>query len=321
MAKKGGKPKQWKKVPKGTSSKKLREMAEENVAKRGPGRPPGSRNKVSEPALTPPKKGSKKATSTPESPDVPNALFEAPTGSLDTLLDIPARRELPQFPQHQGRPSKLYALIHQTPENYAKFLFCISDGMSFNVAAEMAGIGERTFYEWGAIGRNDFEREEDTYHARFVQDVRRAAAHATGSTEAEVRRLEPRKWLAHGPARIFGDRWAKDPNAKSLPNTPSLPNPNGDVEAIEGDFQVLPPTQLPSPSGRTPALTDQREFLQVPIAIERDALGVLESMGIVKVSPEFKEAMERQIHGGQKDSLTPNLEESGNAEETSSEER
>ena len=64
------------------------------------------------------------------------------------------------------------------------------------VAAEAAGIGQRTFYEWLERGR----RGEAKY-AAFEAAVRRARAEARQGAEQWVRQHNPLAWLRLGPGR------------------------------------------------------------------------------------------------------------------------
>lgn len=92
-----------------------------------------------------------------------------------------------------GRPCKL------TPEVHGKIVGEVGRGIFPWVAARMAGIAPRTFYEWMAAGDAD-----DPRFAQFAHDVHQAAAQARGEAEAAVRQQRPIDWLRIGPGRDRG---------------------------------------------------------------------------------------------------------------------
>jgi len=135
-----------------------------------------------------------------------------------TLLDIPDRANLPAEPPGT-RPSILVQIVTETPDLYKKLITLIRMGAAGHVAAERLGISEKTFYEWARIGRQELQQAEppDTYYTRFYTDIRRAVAMKRSEIEIEVAATEPKKWLSHGPGRIFGDNWSDKPPAAPPP--------------------------------------------------------------------------------------------------------
>lgn len=91
---------------------------------------------------------------------------------------------------HPGRSPKL------TPEVQQSIVAQIEDGAWDYVAAENAGIGQRTFYRWledGAAGKAPYWQ--------FRQAISAARAQARARAERRVLAADPFKWLRYGPGR------------------------------------------------------------------------------------------------------------------------
>ena len=82
----------------------------------------------------------------------------------------------------------------------AKVVEAIEGGAFDWVAAEAAGIGRRTFYDWLARGERGHRR-----YIEFLVRVRQARAEARISAEALVRQRDPLSWLRLGPGRERDD--------------------------------------------------------------------------------------------------------------------
>ena len=208
---------------------------------------------------------------------------------VETLLDIPQRKPLPQPPQRKGRRFKLVDIIHHAPDLYARLITHIRAGVSFNVAAAAVGIGERTFYDWGEKGSLDYEAGKDTYFSRFYHDVRKAAATATADCEMAVKELDPKKWLSHGPGRIFGGQWSE--NISRGPNYDPSKHPQPQIQYVDAPFKVLAPPVDPK-SISSPEKPDQT--LEIGKDLEYEAFKVLEDIGCITLSDDFKLAFEQQ---------------------------
>jgi hypothetical protein len=89
-----------------------------------------------------------------------------------------------------GRPTKLTGAVLETIVGH------IRAGACGWVAAEAAGISERTFYNWLTRG----ERGEAPY-AAFEAQVRQARAQARLAAELRVHAHCPPAWLRYGPGR------------------------------------------------------------------------------------------------------------------------
>lgn len=91
---------------------------------------------------------------------------------------------------HVGRKTKLTAEVQQ------RICSAIEAGAYDWVAAEAAGICQRSFYtylELGAEGRQPY--------AQFLQEVSRARAQARVAAEIDVRKDSPFNWLRYGPGK------------------------------------------------------------------------------------------------------------------------
>lgn len=103
-----------------------------------------------------------------------------------------------------ARPSKL------TPELTELIVLAIRAGNYSKVAAEMAGIGETTFYRWLELGAKEGAKKE---FREFRESIKRAEA------EAEVRSVALIRQAADGGTwqaaawyleRKHGDRWGRN---------------------------------------------------------------------------------------------------------------
>ena len=242
-------------------------------------------------------KRSQQSEENPESSDFSEESEESPPPTIptekdvETLLDIPGRKPLPQILQRKGRKCTLIEMILHNPDRYSRLITHIRAGVSFNVAAEANSIGERTFYEWGQRGQEDLDLGKDTFFSRFFRDVRRAAAMATADCESEVKALEPRKWLSHGPGRIFGGAWGAEVSRGTGRHLPAEAS-SSSAEIIDAPFQVR--LTLPSPVQSQENKLPKHQILEISEPIEYAAFQVLEDIGAIQISQEFKNAMQQQ---------------------------
>lgn len=248
-------------------------------------------------------------------------------GGIETLLDVPNRKPLPHIPQGKRGPKhRLADLVLHAPKLYQKMIIRLRAGVSPNIAAEVCGIAERTFYEWGQKGAEDAHHynEEtgefdpiDSFYSRFYHDVRRAIAVKAAECEEAIAEGDPAKWLSRGPGRVFGRNWGKNPEktppSQALshdPNSPhgssrkSLPAPLED-DAFEGTFSVnggnkngVHPNQGHEQSTSGPSQMGEElsgSTLKLTPAQEYEALQVWENIGQIQLSPEMKKAYEDQM--------------------------
>ena len=201
-----------------------------------------------------------------------------------TLLDVPDRVPLPVLPPGKGRPFTLPEIVETTPHIYAKLITFIRSGASGNVAAVFIGICEKTFYEWCKIGAEEMGRDPapDTYYTRFYNDIRRAVALMRSELEIEIAATDPKRWLSHGPGRIFGDNWTDKPTTNVIPLSPSnsplaLSHSSSSGNASEEEYV-------------------EGEFVSIEVSKEDtyDALKVLEDNGVVEVSRSYKSQVNKQ---------------------------
>lgn len=205
-----------------------------------------------------------------------------------TLLDIPDAVPLPDLPPAKGRPFTLPDIVKLTPHIYAKLITFIRCGASGNAAAEVVGICEKTFYEWCHIGSLEMAQDPapDTYYTRFFNDIRRAVAVKRSELEIEIAATDPKKWLSHGPGRIFGDNWR---------DTPGIPIPQPDI--LNGPTMG----RISSSPGRKQIENKEPDYVEgefVSIQIDEnttiDALKVLEENDVVEVSRSYKSQVKKQ---------------------------
>ena len=230
-----------------------------------------------------------------------------------TLLDVPDRVKLPPIPS-TGRPCFLIQMATEQPDLYKQLITLIRHGASGNVAAERWGIHEQTFYSWAKIARKEMLQDEvpDTFYTRFYSDVRRAIAMRTSEIEVEIAVTDPKKWLSHGPGRIFGDRWtdstsprrelAHDPTNPAM--IPSVAEPQGEELLASSPPPPLSSSQekaakditIDNPNQPEDSNTVEGSFtaIQINESISNDALKVLEDQGILELSRSYKSQVNKQ---------------------------
>src|SRR6188472_3187072 len=81
-------------------------------------------------------------------------------------------------PANSGRPTKLTAAIIRSIGKHLKL------GLSRDTAAELEGVGRRTFARWLATGR----REDSGLFRQFWHEVKKAEAAAVAAHAATVRK-------------------------------------------------------------------------------------------------------------------------------------
>lgn len=273
----------------------------------------------------PPGKQSKKAT--PKGDTATPSAQESPTESgiflpqedplelafpdgLETLLPIKARKPLPELPESKAGPKcKLVQIIQNAPALYQKMISKLRVGVSPNVAAELVGVSESTFYAWAEQGAKDIDKDQDTYFSRFYRDVRRAIAVKTGECEETLAKREPKIWLSRGPARIFGNRWSKNPEKPAITQSgprngqAALPPPEAD-DVIDATFTITHKEDLDEVSSGSGSATgsnansssgNRGQTLDLSPEQEFETLKVLEGIGQVTLSDSLKKAFEDQI--------------------------
>ena len=131
--------------------------------------------------------------------------------------------------------SSISAQSHASVPPAPALIETIADGAFDWVAAEAAGIGRRTFYDWmrrGEAGEQPF--------AELLTAVRRARASARVGAERTVRKRDPLAWLRLGPGRERAD----EPGWTS----PNKPAAAGATEARSFSPAVLTTQSSPAPS-------------------------------------------------------------------------
>jgi hypothetical protein len=125
-----------------------------------------------------------------------------------------------------------------TQEAGEKILEALRRGCSDTVAAEGAGIGRRTFYDWLARG----EAGEGPFEV-FLEMVLKARAEARGAAEIAVHDKQPLAWLLRSP----GGRETADAPGWGQPARPGAAGERGEVE--QGVEQALGEVETPGAGG------------------------------------------------------------------------
>ncbi len=232
-------------------------------------------------------------------------------GGLETLLPCKAQKPLPQLQERVGRKCLLVEIVHHAPELYQTLITQIKCGVSMNVAVEVVGINESTFFSWGWKGKRDYDARIDSYFSRFYKDVRKAVAHKAAECERSIAESSPLKYLTHGPGRIFNNPWGKDKSKKGIGSDgngnprigytpgghgqPALPAPD---EALEATFSVVPSIEDDDEQGdeiegevvkhpsSSVANNGRSGSLSLTPDQEAEALKVLGGIGQIVLSPD-----------------------------------
>ena len=132
-------------------------------------------------------------------------------------------------PRARGRPPGSVSL---TKEIEATILNYIRAGAFAYVAAEAAGISERTFHDWIARGEGRHPTRAPTPRLRaFAQAVGKAQAEARLAAEARVYRDQPGYWLSR-VARTRPDREGWTAPQKGSGEDESTPAPGADLTKL-----------------------------------------------------------------------------------------
>lgn len=108
-----------------------------------------------------------------------------------------------------GRPP---GSVKLTPDIERTILSFIEAGVFDYVAAEAAGIDERTFRDWMARGEGRHPTRTRTRElTEFARSVREAKARARASKEIVVADKDPRFWLTHAARSRPGREGWTDP--------------------------------------------------------------------------------------------------------------
>jgi hypothetical protein len=212
------------------------------------------------------------------------ATFKSRGIPLLTLMDVPDREDLPPIP-NTGRPCFLVQIVTESPDLYKQIITLIRHGVVGHVAAVRLGVNQNTFYSWCKQGKSELEEEfpPDTFYTRFYNDVLRAVATKRAELEMEIALTDPKKWLSHGPGRIFGDNWRDTPNnSEGIPHTLALEAPAGSKKAT------------PDPDEDDVV---EGEYVIVNEAVSLDALEELQNQGIIEVSRSYKSQVNKQQLG------------------------
>lgn len=218
----------------------------------------------------------------------PNSSQETINRDKLTLLRVPEMKPLPPR-STEGRPSYLETLAYDMPDLYAEMIHNIRRGSYYHVAAEAIGINSSTFKRWLKIGGVHLVQGEDSLYSRLSLDVRIAVASARLAIEQAYAVLNPAKWLAHGPGRIFGDQWSETQIGQN--------RSGGEIEERQLDSVGEELQDLEEKEQRQLAHQPDEGLtvLKISPADELATLEAQEIAGHIQVSDEYKESLRRQI--------------------------
>ncbi len=120
--------------------------------------------------------------------------------------------------KRRGRP---VGTIGLTPEIERRILAYIEAGAFDYIAAEAAGIDDRTFRDWMARGEGRHPSRPWTPELeRFAAHVREAKARARAGREIEVAEQDPKFWLGRAARSRPGREGWTDPVPDPVPEAP-----------------------------------------------------------------------------------------------------
>jgi hypothetical protein len=105
-----------------------------------------------------------------------------------------------------GRPSVL------TDDVRTVLLAAIAKGLSFDRAAHLAGINERTFCHWRRIGKADTEAGNESAYSALCHDIKRSRSAFVAEALERISNAGRAQWQANAwiLERLFPDEFASD---------------------------------------------------------------------------------------------------------------
>ncbi len=118
--------------------------------------------------------------------------------------------------RQSGRKGRISKEIIQKVEN------AIRSGNYAKVAAQYAGISERTFYEWKATGERDIEKGDTTLYSQFFLSIKKAEAEAEVRNVSIIQAEAANTWQAAAwyLERKYKDRWSRREELTGKDGTP-----------------------------------------------------------------------------------------------------
>jgi len=108
-----------------------------------------------------------------------------------------------------GKVCKLVLVARNNPEAYRRFLSNLGAGCSLASSCASIGISPKNASTILGKAKNG---KANRHELKIAKDIRVALGRVLALTEAEVRKLDPKFWLAHGPGRIITNEWNDDNN-------------------------------------------------------------------------------------------------------------
>lgn len=135
-----------------------------------------------------------------------------------------ARARKTQTSKPRGRPT---GSVRLSPQIERVILTYVEAGAADYVAAEAAGIDDRTFRDWVARGEGRHKTRSTTPQLQaFAGRVREARARSRAAREIEVASKDPKFWLTH--------------MARSKPGREGWTEPVPDLEETDGGVNAPP---------------------------------------------------------------------------------
>lgn len=148
-----------------------------------------------------------------------------------------SRQPQTQAPRRRGRP---VGSVKLTPEIERTIVAYIEAGAFDYVAAEAAGVDERTFRDWIARGEGRHPTRRTTPElAAFATAAREARARARVSREIVVADKDPRFWLSHAARSKPGREGWTEPIEAPLEDASDATSFEPSAEELAETFRVL----------------------------------------------------------------------------------
>lgn len=102
------------------------------------------------------------------------------------------------------RLPSLVLVAKNNPEVYRQFLANLTAGCSLASSAASIGLPAKSA---SMVLRRAKSKDAPREVKKVARDIKTALGRVLGLTEAEVRKLDPKYWLTHGPGRIITNEW------------------------------------------------------------------------------------------------------------------
>ena len=118
------------------------------------------------------------------------------------------------------RLPSLVIVAKNNPAVYRQFLANLTAGCSLASSAASVGLPAKSA---SMVLRRAKNKDAPKEVRKVARDIKTALGRVLGLTEAEVRKMDPKYWLTHGPGRIITNEWNDTPDAGDV-NRPAQNN-------------------------------------------------------------------------------------------------